>query len=207
MAVCFPHHWLASLNMSFPPTTTIFLWDKCLFSSQGCISPSFWQSPEDRCEHPSAPSPQGSWATVALCHCHHYSAQGGPVDTPFVACLRQLWGCARWIKKWPLIVFTFQEAKCFSNQKQKDLAQADQAHISVKGETVKLSLSPKALCISHWASPPCHALSSPFLIFLLETSRLGLALFCMQSVTEDEGRLVRELLPVKSKTGSILVVV
>lgn len=37
-------------------------------------------------EHPSAPSPWGSWATLALHHCYHYSAQGGLVEAPFVAC-------------------------------------------------------------------------------------------------------------------------
>lgn len=41
---------------------------------------------QDTYEHPSAPSPWGSWATLALRHCYHYSAQGGLVEAPFVTC-------------------------------------------------------------------------------------------------------------------------
>jgi hypothetical protein len=41
----------------------------------------------------------------------------------------------KWILKRHLIILTFQEAKCFSKQKQKDLVEGDQAHISVQGGT------------------------------------------------------------------------
>lgn len=131
---------------------------------------------------PPPPTPEDAGAPWALYLCHHSLAQGGLVATPTVAYWRQIWGCARWIKKKPLIVFTFQEAKCFSNQKQKDLAQAGQAHISVKGETAKLWLSLQALVHFPRGLTPCHALSLPFLILLLEASRPDPALFCIQSV-------------------------
>lgn len=83
------------------------------------------------------PPPWGSWATLALYHCHHHSARGGLVETPLVTCWHQFQRCARWIRKRPLVVFTFQEAKCFSNQKQKDLAQAGQTLPSLSGKDYK----------------------------------------------------------------------
>lgn len=58
---------------------------------------------------------------------------------------------------------------------------------------------PRPWCISHWALPPCHTVSLPFLIFFLETLWPGLALFCIQIVTGGEGRQSRELLPLKGQ--------
>ena len=152
-----------------------FLRGRCFFLFLTEPRRSLWTSP--------LPPPRGCWGTLGLYLCHHYSILGGLVETPFVAYWPRLWGCARWIKKKPLIVFTFQEVKCFSNQKQKDFAQAGQACISVKGETTELCL-PRPLCISPWVSlpPPHHVWNLPFLIFLQETFWPGPALSCTHSV-------------------------
>lgn len=71
-----------------------------------------------------------------------------------------------------------------------------------QGEKYETHFYPRPSHISHWASPLCHTLTLPFLIFLLETSWLDHALFCIQNVIRDEGRQDRKLL-----SGSVLVVV
>lgn len=125
-----------------------------------------------------------------------------PGRNSFVAFWSQSQGCLRWIKNSPLIVFTFQEVKCFSNQKQRYLTQVGQAHMFVKEETMKFphcSLSD----ISHWASSTYQR----FKPSLLEMSWPGPALFYIQRVTEDERQARQRDPTVKNKTIPILVIV
>lgn len=141
---------------------------------------------------------QGHTGPVSLPSLLHW---GRLVETPVVTCWRQFQGCARWIKKRPLVAFTFQEAKCFSNQKQKDLAQAGQTLISVKEGATQLSLSPPDPDVFPTASylPPCHMVSLPFLIFL-ET--LWLALLSLHPECDWGWRQAKQRAPVSEKPGS-----
>lgn len=118
------------------PTIWLFFFEKHLFCPQR-KNLFFRKIPEDLLKILLfLPSGILGHPVSSLLHCHHDMVQEGPGETPFVLCGCQHWGC------------TFQDAKCFPNQKQKDLVRWVGIHISVKGETANLSLSLQAfMCV------------------------------------------------------------
>lgn len=131
--------------MTFPPSTAIFLWDKCLFFLRGMCFSLFLTEPRR--------SLWTSFLSLPLGILGH----NGPVSLPSSLrpgrtgrnSLRDLLTsilkmCKMDYEK-ALNSFYSSGSQMFFKSEAKGLAQAGQALISVKEDTMKLSLSPQAL--------------------------------------------------------------